>query len=419
MYKSISKPVEDLVREISRLELEILYLEKYLLSLYRKNFAKSLSFALSSRAEERKPEASLESANEEYSGIFRTHSSLSHISACSFRASSPTFEALDTYHSLPLSMLERTNDGITNENRTVYNVRETPNWVSEEMIKCISTVYFHLSDMDNLPLDSWLDKELSGSFSATFEIHDLVRDSEKINSVQDMLHSYRSLISKLAQVNPGKLRHDERLAFWINVHNALVMHAYLVYGIPKGSLKRVSLVLKAAYNIGGHTISVDTIQSSILGCRLPRPNPWLHSLFFPKKRFKAGDPMNAFAVKSLEPRLHFALCSGCKSDPTVRMYTSKKVFQELEMAKEDYIQMNVKLHKDLNLLVPKKVEHFVKEIGGLAQSGIAQKVEHLLSDSMGIKNGRLGKLWKKVDWIPYDFAFVGSGPDGDGLVGQT
>ena len=30
-------------------------------------------------------------------------------------------------------------------------------------------------------------------------------------------------------------------------------------------------VSQSAYNIGGHTISVDTIQSCILGCRMPRP----------------------------------------------------------------------------------------------------------------------------------------------------
>lgn len=29
--------------------------------------------------------------------------------------------------------------------------------------------------------------------------------------------------------------------------------------------------MQAAYNIGGHTISADTIQSSILGCRMSRP----------------------------------------------------------------------------------------------------------------------------------------------------
>lgn len=28
---------------------------------------------------------------------------------------------------------------------------------------------------------------------------------------------------------------------------------------------------QAAYNIGGHTISADTIQTTILGCRMSRP----------------------------------------------------------------------------------------------------------------------------------------------------
>lgn len=42
-------------------------------------------------------------------GIYRSHSSLSQHSACSFRASPPfeaVAEAVDAYHSLPLSMLE-------------------------------------------------------------------------------------------------------------------------------------------------------------------------------------------------------------------------------------------------------------------------------------------------------------------------
>lgn len=35
---------------------------------------------------------------------------------------------------------------------------------------------------------------------------------------------FRSLISRLGKVDPWKLNHEEKLAFWINVHNALVMH---------------------------------------------------------------------------------------------------------------------------------------------------------------------------------------------------
>lgn len=144
--------------------------------------------------------------------------------------------------------------------------------------------------------------------------------------------SYRSLISRLEEVDPRKLKREEKLAFWINVHNALVMHVMVhtskllnlqcwfsilwmvmiklqlisffffligIFGLWHSTKqckegiftvegKEVSSVLlgvktewivvylvfctmQAAYNIGGHTISADTIQSSILGCRMSRP----------------------------------------------------------------------------------------------------------------------------------------------------
>lgn len=75
------------------------------------------------------------------------------------------------------------------------------------------------------------------------------------------------------------------------------VQAYLAYGIPQNNTKRVFLLLKvrslvsfswrkfqfgffifllyslnqAAYNIGGHIVSADTIQYPILGCRMSRP----------------------------------------------------------------------------------------------------------------------------------------------------
>lgn len=143
-------------------------------------------------------------------------------------------------------------------------------------------------------------------------------------------------MSQLEEVNPRKMKHEEKLAFWINIHNALVMHVimtlsslmllrtstnFLLFilfffffstGIfslwdsteqckksfsalegkiiikMKGkktyncflfqSYKRKgyvcsysSCMVQAGYNIGGHTISADTIQSFILGCRMSRP----------------------------------------------------------------------------------------------------------------------------------------------------
>lgn len=31
-------------------------------------------------------------------------------------------------------------------------------------------------------------------------------------------------MSQLEEVDPRKMKHEEKLAFWINIHNVLVMH---------------------------------------------------------------------------------------------------------------------------------------------------------------------------------------------------
>ncbi|KAK3021780.1 hypothetical protein RJ639_045102 [Escallonia herrerae] len=429
------------------------------------------------------------------SSIHRSLSSLSHCSAYSFRTPplGALAEAVHSHHSLPLSMLERGQGASSSvsqaehlDNSMSDHVPETPNWLSEEMIKCISAIYCQLADPpvfnygfasspisfssspsgspsqsqydigsprcgDYSSSNSWLNhpfhtegsNEFSGSYSTMVEVQGICRDDSKLKGVEDRIQDFRraakyhikhfaeglehrdvlfqtsyalsplkrkvsfvgcrSLVSRLEEVDPRKMKREEKLAFWINVHNALVMHALLVYGIPKGNMKRFSLLLKAAYNIGGRTISVDIIQSSILGCRLPRPGQWFQSLLFPKAKFKAGDARRAYAVGIPQPLLHFALCSGSHSDPMVRMYTAKRVFQELEMAKEEYMQSTFRLHKEHKILLPKIVDSYAKE-SDFCPAGLVEMIEHSLPACIR-RNFQQGKLGKKIDWIPHNFNF--------------
>ena len=39
----------------------------------------------------------------------------------------------------------------------------------------------------------------------------------------------RFLISRLEEIDPKKMTHSEKLAFWINVHNALMMHVWNIH----------------------------------------------------------------------------------------------------------------------------------------------------------------------------------------------
>ncbi|XP_055809008.1 uncharacterized protein LOC129877518 [Solanum dulcamara] len=451
---------EDLIKEVALLELEIMYLEKYLLSMYRKTFAKRLESLdetkhISQVTKENKsnpPEDQCKDPSLVDTSILRCHSSLSHTAlAASFKPSplvGVLADALDSYHSLPLSMLQNAQVSTSNwtaadnfVNASSNHFHHAPNQLSEEMIKCISAIYFQLADPPlfsydypfspislsssvpqgqndmgpdlqseenssnsilNNPFHIKEPREFNGSFVTMPEVQGLCRDKRSVDGVDRMLQHFRYLVSKLKEVDPRKMRHDEKLAFWINVHNALVMHAFLVYGIPRSTLKRVSQLLKAAYNIGGNTISVEMIQSSVLGCRLPRPGQWIQSLFFPKQKFKGGDARKGYAIEHPDPRLRFALCSGSHSDALLRLYTPKRVFQELEVAKEEYLQTNTTVHKEQKLVLPKNVESYVKEVD-LCPSGLKEMIELALPEHFTRKYQ--GKLWKKIEWLPHNFTF--------------
>ncbi|KAJ4836062.1 hypothetical protein Tsubulata_008963 [Turnera subulata] len=490
--KSIPMPAEKLIKEIAVLELEVAYLERYLLCLYRKTFDQQVppssakdevleknsvvnkaNFPLVSAHDimsetnssvthtsvqnsKGNPHKEVHGSNSGLgkwldSGIYRCHSSMSQRSGGSPPLKSIA-RALDSYHSLPLSMLE--DDALNASSladhlgsRVRNGVFESPNWISEEMVKLISAIYCELADPPLINPDStsspisasssptefpsqsdmWspqcrissfnssLDnpfhigesKEFSGPYCTMAKVECICRENHKLKDMQNRLHDFRSLVTRLEVVNPRKMNHEEKLAFWINVHNALVMHAYLVYGIPQNSGKRISLALKAAYNIGGQTVNVEMIQSSILGCRLPRPGQWLRLLFSSKTKFKAGDARKAYSIDHIEPRLYFALCTGSYSDPAVRVYSPESVFGDLEAAKEEYIQSTLTIHRDKKLLLPKIVESFSKD-SDICLGGLVEMMEHLLPSPLRKRihqDRHYKKFGKSIEWIPHNFTF--------------
>ncbi|PIA55584.1 hypothetical protein AQUCO_00700117v1 [Aquilegia coerulea] len=503
---SMPKPAKDLIKEIAVLEWEVLHLEQYLLSLYRKAFNQQVSSVsrptkdgkLTSPASTEKgtlsevnglaktkkrhnlavhssrlhrPQDLIANPRKEIgatmvnemlldSGIHRSHSSLSYRSAFRIRTSPPMenqAKGVWSCHSQPLSSLEYAPSATSCMTSLAEHLgtsaaadaSEEPNRISEDMIKCISAMYCKVSDpavinhgLSSSPSSSLSSESLfspqdqydrwspchrkdssfdarpnnpfhidglkefsSGPYSTMAEVPAICRDSQRLKDIDDILQKYRSLVRQLEKVTLKRLKHEEKLAFWINIHNSLVMHALLVYGIPQNNVKRISLILKAAYNVGGHTISADTIQSSILGCRMPRPVQWLRTLFSPKTKFKAGDDQQSYIIEHSEPLLHFALCSGNHSDPALRVYTPKKVFQELETAKEEYIRATLGVRKEEKILLPKIVESFAKD-SGLCPASLAEMIQQSVPEILRkTLRSVQRKSRKSIEWVPHNFAF--------------
>ncbi|XP_057794782.1 uncharacterized protein LOC131011052 [Salvia miltiorrhiza] len=400
-----SKPSAELVKEIATLEVEILHLERHLLSLYRTAFQQHLpritedhvekmnetprgGDQLNQPSQKIKPEMSKDHQCEN-----SPTSSLAgprDLVQVAFQKSSSGREKQRAY-SRHRSLADHLG------NSRIDDALTCPARLSEDIIRCISSIYCKLANPmatekgcsvsstssfcssttfspRNLS-GSWSPqcneevtqscdfeglKQENGPYAAMVEVLKLCLDDESYNYAAVMLERFRSLVKSLEIVEPMKMRREEKLAFWINIHNALVMHAYLAYGTQQ--YLKSSFIVKAAYNVGGHCVNAHDIQSSILGIKSHYSAPWLQTLVSPGKKLKGGNKRHALAIEYPEPLVHFAVSSGAYSDPAVRVYRANSIFEDLKVAKEEFIQATVYVHKETKIYLPKILCYYGKDM---------------------------------------------------------
>jgi GH15 family glucan-1,4-alpha-glucosidase len=143
--------------------------------------------------------------------------------------------------------------------------------------------------------------------------------------------SYVELTSSLKNVGLADLEtSEERLAFWINLFNVIVIHGVIELGI-RDSVKEVrNFFRKIQYNVGDMHFSPDDIEHGILrGNRRP-PN----SLF---RRFHENDVRKKLSINTVDPRIHFALVCASSSCPPIEVYTAEMIDSELNIAAESFL----------------------------------------------------------------------------------
>lgn len=142
---------------------------------------------------------------------------------------------------------------------------------------------------------------------------------------------FLNLSSNLKTMNlAGLARREERIAFWINLYNVIVIHGVIALGI-RDSVKEVwNFFRRVYYLIGSHPFCPEDIEHGILrGNRRPP-----YALF---RRFGRGDPRLAYTVSPMDPRIHFTLVCGSSSCPFIDVYTPENLEQELTIAAEAFI----------------------------------------------------------------------------------
>ncbi|KAG8074121.1 hypothetical protein GUJ93_ZPchr0006g42246 [Zizania palustris] len=504
----IPKPTEQLIKEIAVLELEVICLEQHLLALYRKAFeqqfcsahsacdmeinkqtSRSFSGILTGSSElefltprkhqlvqssgmilaRRSTPTNLNSETiiSHYNGktgIGRSHSSLLQRSICSARVSPSAknlARALKPCHTLPLSFVEEgkcMDPGIVSladilGTRIADHVPQTPNKISEDMIKCVASIYIRIRDIPAVQhpffpspcssfssasglsskytgdiwsprcrkesyIEAWQDdalgtgesRYLGQKYDSVIEVSALCKGSQRSADVKDTLDKYKSLVQLLENVELKGMKNEEKLAFWINVHNAMMMHAHIEYGIPQSNSKRI-LLTKVSYIISGQRVNPELIEYQILCCRVHSPAQWLRLLLYPKWKSKEKEDLQGFAVDQPEPLVHFALSSGSYSDPVVRLYRPEQLLRQLEAAREEFIRANVGVRaagggrgRKVLLVIPKLLEPYSRD-AGLGEHDLLRVVESCIPEALRPAAQLARRTRSGVEWRAQNPAF--------------
>ncbi len=127
---------------------------------------------------------------------------------------------------------------------------------------------------------------------------------------------------------------EQKLAFWLNLYNALVIDGIIHYGV-RNTVNEVSgFFSRAAYHIGGYRFSLDDIEHGILRANAGHPA-------IPGPQFGRHDPRLQFALERLDIRIHFALVCGAVSCPPINFYDAEAIDSQLDLAARNFLNQTV------------------------------------------------------------------------------
>jgi hypothetical protein len=192
--------------------------------------------------------------------------------------------------------------------------------------------------LDGPALAAALKAAVNGFKAAAMDTAGLTVDYRRLRDSPAYADYWASLTPQLQGYDPaGLATRDERLAFWINLYNALVIDAVIAYAVRESVASQwagLAFFRTAAYVVGGRRCALEDIEHGIL--RANRGNP-----FLPGPQFAVGDPRLAWVVEPPDPRIHFALNCASRSCPPIGVYSAEQIDDQLELATRSFVDADV------------------------------------------------------------------------------
>ncbi|KAM6978272.1 uncharacterized protein LKV04_013673 isoform 2-T2 [Tautogolabrus adspersus] len=220
-------------------------------------------------------------------------------------------------------------------------------------------------------------------------------------SVSPAFDRYCELAIQLQRVELLSLSREEKLAFFINIYNALVIHGYLRMGAPTNMWQRYRFFNYVSYLIGGEVFTLQDIENGVLRGNRKGVAQLL-------KPFSKTDPRLQVALPDAEPLIHFALNCGAKGCPPIKTYTPQDIDGQLRIAAEAFLENDDGCMVDSGkkeVRLSQIFKWYKADFGGTDEKLLKWVVEHMGdSPKKTSLQGVLSAGKTKVSFLPYDWS---------------
>ena len=212
--------------------------------------------------------------------------------------------------------------------------------------------------------------------------------------------TYRELVGKLQDFDYLTLTsREERLSFWINLYNSLVIDAVIQENVQKSvtesRLGVMAFFQRAAYQVNNLRFSLTDIEHGVL-----REN---HGFpYFPGPHFASTDPRLETVIQSFDPRIHFALNCASNSCPPIAVYTPEKLDRQLNLAALNFINNDLSVNPVRKVIVISRIFSWYQADFGRKRGIISMLMRYIQEEKV--------KLWLsenqtsiRIQYHPYDW----------------
>ncbi|XP_043226984.1 uncharacterized protein LOC122384072 isoform X1 [Amphibalanus amphitrite] len=228
-------------------------------------------------------------------------------------------------------------------------------------------------------------------------------DGKSVNyagiKASDNWRNYVRMARELQRVDIFGLNREEKLAFFINVYNALVVHGNIATGHPTNVWQRWKFFNNTAYVLGGSPFTLQDIENGVL-----RANKKGVGALSPQ--FSKADPRRRLSLERAEPRIHFALNCGAKSCPPIKTFSAQNIQSELDLASASYLETD----DGIRLEPAKGVVHlstllkwYRSDFGEDDKEVLTWVLKHLTGKKAEQLKQMLDSGNFKINYIPYDW----------------